>query len=59
VLSQVDFQVANALDLPFPDNTFDVVLSIESSTYMPDKRSVIALDASYPLLRCLFLTNPA
>jgi len=40
--NQVEFQVANALDLPFPDDTFDVVISIEASTYMPDKSKYVS-----------------
>jgi tocopherol O-methyltransferase len=35
---QVHFMVADGMAPPFPDNSFDVVLSLESSTYMPDKR---------------------
>lgn len=31
------FQVDNALDLSFPDNSFDVVWSIEAGPHMPDK----------------------
>lgn len=31
------FQVANALDLPFADNSFDLVWSLESGEHMPDK----------------------
>jgi MPBQ/MSBQ methyltransferase len=33
----VQFQVADALDLPFPDASFDVVWSIEAGPHMPDK----------------------
>jgi tocopherol O-methyltransferase len=32
-----DFQVANALDQPFADNSFDLVWSLESGEHMPDK----------------------
>jgi tocopherol O-methyltransferase len=32
-----DFQVANALKMPFPDNSFDLVWSLESGEHMPDK----------------------
>jgi tocopherol O-methyltransferase len=32
-----DFQVANALNIPFPDNSFDLVWSLESGEHMPDK----------------------
>jgi tocopherol O-methyltransferase len=31
------FQVANALDIPYEDNTFDMVWSLESGEHMPDK----------------------
>lgn len=34
---QVDFAVANALEMPFEDNTFDLVWSLESGEHMPDK----------------------
>ncbi len=33
----VQFQVADALQLPFPDASFDVVWSIEAGPHMPDK----------------------
>ncbi len=32
-----DFQVANALEMPFADNSFDLVWSLESGEHMPDK----------------------
>jgi tocopherol O-methyltransferase len=32
-----EFQVANALDMPFADNSFDLVWSLESGEHMPDK----------------------
>ena len=35
--SRVRFEVANALDMPFADNTFDLVWSLESGEHMPDK----------------------
>jgi tocopherol O-methyltransferase len=31
------FQVANALDMPFDDNSFDLLWSLESGEHMPDK----------------------
>ncbi|MDA0673068.1 MAG: methyltransferase domain-containing protein [Cyanobacteria bacterium] len=31
------FQVGDALDLPFPDGSFDVVWSVEAGPHMPDK----------------------
>jgi tocopherol O-methyltransferase len=39
---QVQFQVANALEMPFPDNQFDLVLSLESGEHMPDKTQFLA-----------------
>jgi hypothetical protein len=38
--SQVSFQVANALDQPFPDGHFDLVWAMESGEHMPDKEKV-------------------
>jgi tocopherol O-methyltransferase len=35
--SRVNFEVANALEMPFEDNTFDLVWSLESGEHMPDK----------------------
>jgi len=35
------FQVADALEMPFADNTFDLVWSLESGEHMPDKRQFI------------------
>ena len=34
---KVQFEVANALLMPFADNTFDLVWSLESGEHMPDK----------------------
>jgi tocopherol O-methyltransferase len=35
--SRVKFEVANALEMPFEDNSFDLVWSLESGEHMPDK----------------------
>jgi tocopherol O-methyltransferase len=35
--SQVSFHVANALEMPFEDNSFDCVWTLESGEHMPDK----------------------
>ena len=35
--SQVNFKVANALEMPFADNSFDCVWTLESGEHMPDK----------------------
>jgi tocopherol O-methyltransferase len=40
--SQVRFEVANALDMPFEDETFDLVWSLESGEHMPDKTKFLA-----------------
>jgi tocopherol O-methyltransferase len=34
---RTDFRVANALSMPFDDNSFDFVWSLESGEHMPDK----------------------
>lgn len=34
---RVQFQVANALEMPFADHSFDLVWSLESGEHMPDK----------------------
>jgi tocopherol O-methyltransferase len=34
---KADFQVANALEMPFADHSFDLVWSLESGEHMPDK----------------------
>ncbi len=40
--NQVEFQVANALEMPFADNSFDLVWSLESGEHMPDKAKFLA-----------------
>lgn len=40
--SRVGFEVANALAMPFEDNTFDLVWSLESGEHMPDKAKFLA-----------------
>ncbi len=40
--SRVRFQVANALKMPFEDNTFDLVWSLESGEHMPEKAKFVA-----------------
>ncbi|MGF1590839.1 MAG: methyltransferase domain-containing protein [Pleurocapsa sp.] len=40
--SRVRFQVANALEMPFEDNTFDLVWSLESGEHMPEKTKFVA-----------------
>jgi len=37
----VNFTVMNALDMDYPDNTFDVVWAVESGEHMPDKEKYI------------------
>lgn len=39
--TRVQFQVANALDMPFADETFDFVWSMESGEHMPDKQQFL------------------
>ena len=39
---RVKFEVANALDMPFADNSFDLVWSLESGEHMPDKTKFLA-----------------
>lgn len=43
------FQVANALEMPFADQTFDLVWSMESGEHMPDK--VAFLQECYRVLK--------
>ncbi len=47
--SRVEFQVANALNMPFADNTFDFVWSLESGEHMADK--VKFLEECYRVLQ--------
>ncbi|KAJ7978871.1 Gamma-tocopherol methyltransferase [Quillaja saponaria] len=57
---KVSFQVADALDQPFPDGQFDLVWSMESGEHMPDKTKFIAWysTADYvKLLKCLQLQD--
>lgn len=37
----VDFRCCDAMSMPFPDNSFDVVWSCESAEHMPDKAAFI------------------
>lgn len=39
---QAQFQVADALAMPFADQSFDVVWSLESGEHMPDKQQFLA-----------------
>ena len=40
--TMVQFQVADALNMPFADNSFDFVWSMESGEHMPDKEKFMA-----------------
>ena len=40
--NRLRFEVANALDMPFPDHTCDLVWSLESGEHMPDKTKFLA-----------------
>lgn len=39
--ARADFQVADALNMPFADDSFDLVWSLESGEHMPDKRKFL------------------
>jgi len=39
--TEVEFQVADALDMPFADDRFDFVWSMESGEHMPDKQKFL------------------
>lgn len=39
---KAQFQVADALQMPFEDNSFDLVWSMESGEHMPDKKQFIS-----------------
>lgn len=41
VADKCSFQVADALDMPFPDNSFDLVWSLESGEHMPHKGTFV------------------
>ena len=41
-LRRVRFQVADALNMPFADDSFDLVWSLESGEHMPDKEQFVA-----------------
>jgi MPBQ/MSBQ methyltransferase len=42
VADNTKFMVMNALDMDFPDNTFDIVWACESGEHMPDKQKYIS-----------------
>ncbi|MCT7968072.1 methyltransferase domain-containing protein [Laspinema sp. D1] len=39
--TRAEFRVANALELPFADNSFDLVWTLESGEHMPDKKKFL------------------
>jgi tocopherol O-methyltransferase len=39
--ARVEFAVANALEMPFPEASFDLVWSLESGEHMPDKHQFL------------------
>lgn len=40
-IENVKFQITDALDMKFPDNSFDLVWACESGEHMPDKKKYI------------------
>lgn len=42
LVSRVNFEVADALEMPFNDDSFDFVWSMESGEHMPDKAKFLA-----------------
>jgi hypothetical protein len=52
------FQVGDALDQPFSDNTFDLAWSLESGEHMPDKKCVLQLTAHNPTLSSVLWKLP-
>ena len=41
MVKQLDFQLVNAMDMPFADETFDAVWALESLFHMPDRLQVL------------------
>jgi len=54
---EVSFQVADALNQPFDDDSFDFVWSMESGEHMPDKEKVRA--STSVSLRAFHTTLPS
>lgn len=42
IADKASFQVADALDMPFDDDSFDLVWSLESGEHMPDKQKFVS-----------------
>ena len=49
LLEKVEFQVADALNMPFADDSFDLVWSLESGEHMPNKKKF--LEECYRVLK--------